>query len=407
VPVQLTAGVSEPSAPNGTCTTAKLSASARIVTFTSEATNLLPEDTDTIRDIVVVNLRKGTGELVSKSTEGVKANLDCEEPVLDAPGKRVAFTSLATNLVADDLNAQPDIFLRDLRKQTTIRVSVASDGTESNGRNMLPAISGNGQVVTFTSLADNLVAGDTNGVSDVFVHDLRTGETRLVSASPDGAPTDGESFGSALSGNGRFVAFLSVATNLGPAAAPQSVQAYVRDMLTGETKLASKGLEDALADGDCKDVSISSNGRRVGFTSAASNLVTGDGHPGLDIFLRDMKKGTTRLISTGMEGAPANADSRRAILSRNGRWMASTSDASNLVPGDGNGFTDVFRWGLKRKQVLTDRVSISSEGEEGDGNSENPSLQRNGRYVTFSTRASNLFQASPTDGVWVVAMRRP
>ena len=397
-------GSSEPTSPDGTCTDADLSASARIVAFTSEATNLVAGDTDTVRDIVVANLRKGTGTLASVSTEGVKGDAESDDPVLDRRGKRVVFSSEASNLVADDLNGMKDIFVRDLKKHTTVRVSVASDGTEANGRSVQAALSGNGQVVVFASIADNLVPGDTNGLTDVFAHDLRTGETLCLSVTPDGLPADGISSAPAVSASGRYVAFLSEASNLGPAVEPGTSQAFVRDLVKGTTQLASVGLEGALADGDCHDLSISANGRRVAFVSAASNLVAGDAHPGLDVFVLDRKKQVTRLVTRGLEGAAADADSREANISRNGKWLAFTSDATNLVVGDQNACTDVFRWSLKKG--LIDRVSVASSGEEADGNSDNGCLQRNGRFVSFSTRASNLFEGA-ADGAWSVAIRRP
>lgn len=403
VPVLLAANGS--SAPNGTCTAANLSASARIVAFTSEATNLLPEDADAVRDVVVANLRKGRGTLASLSTEGVKANQNCDDPVLDAGGKRVVFSSTATNLVDGDFNGMQDVFVRDLRAHKTLRVSVASDGTEANGRSAQATISGNGAVVVFASLADNLVPDDTNGTFDVFAHDRRTGETRCVSVGLGGAPANAFSFTPAISASGRYVAFLSKAGDLGPTTAPGSLQAYVRDLVKGTVQLVSTGLDGALPDRDCHDISISANGRWVAFSSAATNLVADDGHLGWDIYVRDLKKQVTRMVSTGLEGAAADADSRQATVSRNGKWVVFASDASNLVTGDANGCTDVFRWGLKTG--LLDRVSISSTGEEADGNSEFPNVQRNGRYVSFSTRSTNLFQVGATDGTWCVALRRP
>jgi TolB protein len=401
VPVILGAGGL--AAPDDTCTAASLSGSARIVAFTSEATNLLPADTDSVRDVIVANLRRGTALLASVSTTGQKGNKDCDDPSLDRRGQHVAFSSAATNLVDGDWNASQDVFLRDLKRQTTVRVSVASDGTESNGRSGQPAISGAGTLVAFASVASNLVPGDANGFSDVFVRDLRSGETRCISLTPQGATASGNSTAPAISASGRYVAFISGAADLGPEVAP-GVQAYVADLKTGAIQLATAGLDGALPDFDCEDVTISANGRRVAFTSAATNLATADAHLGSDVFVRDLKKHATRLVSQGLEGAPADAGSRHAIISRNGKWLAFTSDASNLVLGDTNACTDVFRWGGKAGAI--DRASISSQGEEGNGNSDRPGIQRNGRYISFSTRATNLF-AGATDGVWSVGLRRP
>jgi Tol biopolymer transport system component len=392
------------SAPNDSCTAANFSASGRTMAFISRASNLLPEDTDKIRDVVVSSLKTGHATLASVSTAGVKADADCDDPMLDRAGKRVVFSSLADNLVDGDLNGLQDVFVRDLKHHTTLRVSVASDGTEGDERSVQPVISGNGEVVAFTSQADNLVPDDTNGSSDVFVHDQRTGVTRRVSLAADGTQADGMSFSPALSASGRFVAFLSTATNLVPGLAPTNVNVYVRDLKTGTLKLVSAAPDGAPGDLDSLDVTLSANGRRVAFTSAASNLVEADGHLGWDIFVRDMKKGVTMLVTRGQDGAAADADSRQATISRSGKWLAFTSDATNLVGDDTNGFTDIFR--MKLKTRVLDRVSISSEGVEADGNSDQPALGKDARYVAFSTRATNLFQAA-ADGVWSVALRRP
>jgi Tol biopolymer transport system component len=392
------------SAPNDACTAANLSASGRTMAFISRASNLLPDDTDKIRDIVVASLKDGHAALASVSTAGVKGDADCDDPMLDRAGKRVVFSSFADNLVDGDTNAVQDVFLRDLKHHTTQRVSVASDGTQGDNRSVQPVLSGSGNVVAFTSQATNLVADDTNGVSDVFVHDQRTGVTRRVSLAADGTQADGMSFSPALSASGRYVAFLSEATNLVPGLASTHANVYVRDLKTGAIKMVSVAPDGAAGDLDSLDVTVSSNGRRVAFSSAADNLVEADGHVGWDIFVRDMKKGVTMLVTQGLAGAAADADSRQATISRSGKWLAFTSDATNLVSGDTNGFTDIFR--MKLKTRLVDRVSISSDGVESNGNSDQPALGKDARFVAFSTRATNLFQAAP-DGVWSVALRRP
>jgi Tol biopolymer transport system component len=392
------------SAPNDACTAANLSASGRTMAFISRASNLLPEDTDKIRDIVVASLKTGHAALASVSSAGVKGDADCDDPMLDRAGKRVVFSSFADNLVDGDTNGLQDVFVHDLKRHTTLRVSVASDGTEGDERSVQPVISGNGDLVAFTSQADNLVADDTNGASDVFVHDQHTGVTRRVSLAADGTQADGMSFSPALSASGRFVAFLSEATNLVPGLAPTNVNVYVRDLKTGVVKMVSVAPDGSAGDLDSLDVTVSGNGRRVAFTSAAGNLVDSDGHLGWDVFVRDMKKGVTTMVSRGLEGAAADADSRQATISRSGKWLAFTSDATNLVADDTNGLTDIFRMKLKTRMV--DRVSVSSDGTEANGNSDQPALGKDARFVAFSTRASNLFQAAP-DGVWSVALRRP
>src|SRR5207244_2293689 len=195
-----------------------------------------------------------TTERVSVASDGTTEGNDASlGSALSADGRFVAFDSAATDLVAGDTNGVSDVFVHDRQTGTTERVSVASDGAQGNGKSVFlsfafpPALSADGRFVAFVSFATNLVAGDTNGATDVFVHDRQTGTTERVSVASDGAESNAACLGSALSADGRFVAFQSDATHLAPGDTNGTASALVRDRQTGTTErvtLATGGSQD-------------------------------------------------------------------------------------------------------------------------------------------------------------------
>ncbi|HEX5010890.1 MAG TPA: hypothetical protein VFY71_10855 [Planctomycetota bacterium] len=402
VPVLLPA---QGAAPDAASNAPAMSGNGAWVAFSTAASNLVPDDPDGVPDIAVVGLRKGQVRCASVSTEGVKGNAASADPALDKAGRRVAFSSAATNLVDADTNGEPDVFVRDLVKGITVRASVASDGTEADGASEKPSISANGRLVVFASHATNLVANDMNGCEDIFLHDMLTGETKRISRGLLGVDPDGDSSLPRISANGRYVAFLSMARNLVFLADFPTRDAFLVDLKTGVIEMISVGPNGVPSNAASLSLAISGNGRRVVFASMGSNLVSDLGQfAGQDIFLRDRKKHTTTLVSAGPGGVAANDYSEEPELSGNGRWVAFTSLASNLVADDTNGRNDVFR--RKVKTGETARISVSTQGEQGDSNSGQVSLTRSGRYLAFATRSTNLFD-SLTSGEWLIALRRP
>ena len=343
---------------------------------------------------------------VSVASVGTEANQDSFSltPRISADGQFVAFVSNATNLVPEDTNGTWDVFVRDRQAGTTSRVSVASDGTQANGASPdTPAISWGGRFVAFESDASNLVPGDTNGASDVFVRDLRTGTTTLASVAYDGGPANGGSlFGVAISGDGRFVAFESFASNLVPGDTNGVRDVFVRDRWSGTTSRVSVSGDGAQANETSESVAISADGRFVAFDSLASNLVPADTNGTWDVFVRDRRADTTSRVSVATDGTQANAESVAKAVSADGRYVVFDSFASNLVPGDTNGVWDVFvrdRWA-----GATSRVSVSGTGAQGNGRSFDATVSPDGRYVSFSSVASNLVP-DDTNGVQDVFLR--
>ena len=402
IPVLLPAAGAQP---DDACNSPAISGSGNTVAFSTAASNLVSDDTDGVLDIAVVSLRKGQSRCVSVSTAGDKGDAASIDPTMDRSGRRVGFASMATNLVEGDANGERDIFVRDIVKQTTTRVSVASDGTEADGASEKPSMSGNGRLVVFASHATNLVPDDTNGFEDIFLHDMVTRETRRVSLGLQGAEPDGDSSLPRISANGRYVAFLSMARNLVAQDDFPTRDAFVVDLKTGVTEMVSVGPTGIPSNAGTFSVTISGNGRRVAFASMGNNLVADpEQFAGQDVFLRDRKKHTTTLLSAAPGGLAADEYSEEPDISGNGRWVAFSSLASNLVAGDTNGRIDVFRRKVKTGEMA--RVSVSTLGVQGDSNSGQASISRNGRFVAFATRATNLFDTL-TSGEWLIALRRP
>jgi Tol biopolymer transport system component len=179
----------------------------------------------------------GSTERISLGLDGAQGNGPSFEPAISADGRFVAFQSEATNLVPGDSNSAPDVFVRDRRTGRTSRVSVRSDGAQANGPSAIPSISADGRFVTFYSDATNLVSGDTNDQGDVFVHDRQTGTTRRVSVGPNGTQGDVSSQTSAISADGHFVAFWSLATNLVPGDTSDQGDVFLRDREKRTTRL--------------------------------------------------------------------------------------------------------------------------------------------------------------------------
>jgi Tol biopolymer transport system component len=234
---------------------------------------------------------QGATERVSLGPNGVQGNGssgNISNPVLSADGRFVAFDSAASNLVPGDTNGVLDVFVHDRRLGTTRRVSVGPNGRQGNAGSYAPVLSANGRFVAFYSAADNLVRGDTNRSLDVFVHDRRLGTTRRVSVGPNGRQGNAGSYVPVLSANGRFVAFDSAASNLVPGDTNDSTDVFVHDRRLGATRRVSVGPNGRQGNDGSTYAALPADGRFVAFTSFASNLVPGDTNGALDVFVHTL-----------------------------------------------------------------------------------------------------------------------
>ncbi|HMJ00986.1 MAG TPA: hypothetical protein VK488_14210 [Gaiellaceae bacterium] len=329
-----------------------ISANGRFVAISSDSTNLVPDDTNGAYDVFVHDRLTGVTERVSLSSTGEQGNDWSFSPQLSADGRFVVFESRATNLVPGDTNGWGDVFVHDRLTGATTRVSVSSLGEQGEWLSEAAAISDDGRFVAWHSLASHFVAGDTNNTFDVFVHDLSTGTTERASVSSTGAQGDFASFYPSLSGDGRFVAFSAGATNLVSGDTNGTVDAFVHDRATGTTERVSVSTAGAQGNDRCDLPSISADGTRVAFQSLSSTLVSKDTNNADDIFVRDRTTGETRRVSVftpspSAPGVQANAPSQNAAMSADGRLVAFNSIASNLVLRDRNGWQDVFAHELR------------------------------------------------------------
>ncbi len=320
------------------------------------------------------------------------------QPSVSGDARRIAFTSRATNLVAADANGEvADVFVYDQASSAVELVSAGPNGEAADGRSEQPVLDGDGSHVAFTSHADNLVPGDRNEAADVFVLAPGSGLVR-ASVSNEGDEADGPSYEPDISADGRYVVFTSNAGNLVEGDANGQADVFVRDLLTEVTVLVSASHRDRKtdrsADGESSAPAISPDGGHVSFSSDAPDVVEGDGNHRQDVFLRDLTAARTQMVSlgrggrTGQNKAMARGFAGVSDVSRDGKFVAFESDATNLAGRDRNRRTDIFVRDTTKQS--TRRVSLSTTDEEGSGASGLPAITPDGRYVAFSSRADDL-----------------
>jgi len=321
-----------------------ISADGRYVAFTSNASNLVPGDTNSREDVFVRDRTTGSTRRVSVRSNESQGNRSSLWASISADGRYVAYQSSSSNLVRGDTNRTWDVFVRDRMRATTMRVSVSSTQRQGNEVSRFPVISGDGQRVLYVSYASNLVPGDTNRRGDLFVRYRPTGTTSRASVSSNERQGNADTASpSAITPDGRYVAMQSSASNLVSGDTGSMEDVFVRDRSAGTTQRVSVNTEEVPGDSDSRGPSISADGQRVAFFSWASNLVDGDSADGwLDVFVRDRVAGTTSLVSVSTEGTPGNELSVENAISGDGGQVAFSSWASNLVPGDTNGQQDAF-----------------------------------------------------------------
>ncbi len=486
-----------------------ISADGRYVVFTSSANNLSPWD-QSADDIFLHDRVTGLIEQISTSSLGAPGNHHSSQPSISADGRFVAFSSWADNLVPADTNLSYDIFVKDRATGITQRVSVDSFGNEGDLNCQDPIISANGRFVAFRSSSTNLVPGDTNGTYDIFVHDRKTAITELVSKDSNGVLGNSNSYAPDLSADGRFVVFHSISTNLVIGDTNWKDDIFVHDRLTATTERWSTDALGAEGNHFSRNPSISADGSRITFESYSDNLVPGDVNPSWDIFLKHLPNSSTHdtiqlagqfLLQVGSSaslswfGAPPNSNywlaysrnangsnlyghdfdlgfplnvlatgvnsptgtgnfssaqvpfnaaglsifielaaldgsgnyfdstlktltftdtsvgpntkklsvdsneiaashnSRHPDITGDGRFVAFSSIADNLVAGDDNGFYDIYL--RDRLTGITERVSLGMNGEEPNAWCDWPSVSSDGRFIAFSSSATNLVSTDP------------
>ncbi|MFQ5399049.1 MAG: carboxypeptidase regulatory-like domain-containing protein [Anaerolineae bacterium] len=373
---------------NGPSDEPAISARGRYVAFSSQATNLIAGDNNGVADIFLRDRLARQTIRISIATGGAEANGASHSPAVSAFGRYVVFESDASNLVTGDTNGATDIFFRDRGTGETSRLSVGSGGAQANGNSRLPTVSDDARYVVFESDASNLVTGDTNGVTDIFLYDRQTGQTTRVSVAADGTEADNTSFLPDISADGSHIAFISNAGNLVAGDTNGVFDIFIRNRQTGQVERVSVSSGGIEANGDSFFPSLSTDGSVVAFFSAADNLILGDLNGVWDVFVRDRQAGQTSRISVADDGTAADDNVFVPSISADGRYVAFFTGTDKLVPGDVNAAWDIFV--RDRGDGLTTRVSVASDGTQADDASYLPSISGDARFVAFASLATNL-----------------
>ena len=368
-----------------------ISADGRYVVFVSESSELVPNDTNNATDVFLRDRQTGTIERVNLGPAGVQATGGhSASPAVSADGRYVVFTSAATNLVSGDTNDVVDVFVRDRNTATTTRVSVATGGGQASGASnggsgAGPLISADGRFVVFASGASNLVANDTNAAEDVFRHDRQTGTTERLSVSTAGAQANLPSFPSSVTPDGRYVVFISGATNLVAADLSMDQDVYVRDLQMSTTTLVSVGAGGVKANGGGTEATITADGRYVAFLSVSTNL--GDTNGGTDIYVHDRQTAVTTSLDLfsrpiGQLNVPSPL---LPVITGDGRFVCYTRLSSSPF------YQSVLLF--DRQTLLKTEVDVATDGSPSQQTSNIAPLcapNADGTVIAFSSGATNL-----------------
>jgi Tol biopolymer transport system component len=352
-----------------------------IVTITNAMLQVSDVDNIPAELIYTINNLPARGELRLNNNAIVVGGTFTQD---DINNNRLTYTHNGSETITDSLN----FTVKDRVGVKVGRVSVASDGTQGNNISISPSISADGRYITFNSNAKNLVTGDDNGTSDIFVYDRQSNQTTRVSVASDGTEGNGYSYEHSISADGRYITFRSDASNLVTGDANGTSDIFVYDRQSSQTTRVSVASNGTEGNNFSSSPRISADGRYITFTSDASNLVTGDANGTSDIFVYDRQNNQTTRVSVASNGTQANNYSDEPSISADGRYITFTSKASNLVTGNTNNARNIFVYDRQRNQ--TTGVSVTSNGTEANNDSYLPSISADGRYITFTSNASNL-----------------
>lgn len=378
------------------------------VVFFCDATNLVEGDTNATTDVFLYH---HTSDSISRLSIGIhaEANDRSEGAHISGDGRYVVFDSVATNLIEgeddNDNNEASDVFLVDRATNSTTLISRNNQGEQGNSTSQFPAMSADGRYLTFISDATNLDSRATDGALHLYWHDRATGETALASQSATGEVVAIVSGTGEISGDGRWLLFATEETAV-VGDTNEVADIFRRDRLSGLVERVSVDTYNREANGANQSATLSRDGMTIAWSSFATNLVVGDTNGRGDIFVRQevatppprpheqfMPLAATGRFVKWEAGATritgdANGDSAGASVDQYGERVAFESSASNLIPHDTNGVTDVFVW--QRRENEFRRLSVATDGTEASGGSGSAEISSNGRYVVFVSHADNL-----------------
>lgn len=365
-----------------------ISNNGRYTAYYSDATDLIASDTNGTADVFLYDSVTETTARVSVGAGGVQANGASYLPSISGDGRFVAYMSDATNLVAGDTNGVTDIFLYDTVTETTTRVSVDSGGNEADIGSGYVSVSDNGRYITYHSDATNLVVGDTNGATDVFLYDTVAETTTRVSVDSGGNEGDAYSYYPAISGDGQYVTYTSDSTNLVASDTNGASDVFLYNVDTQTTTRASVVTGGAQSNGNSISPSISVDGRYITYYSDASNLGS-DTNGTYDIFLFDTNTTITTMVSVDSNGVHSDNASYEPVISDDGKYIAYQSDGATLVNNDYNGLSDIYVYEVDTARTM--RISLDPDRNEVyDGTSSGATISGDGKYIAYQSSSSSL-----------------
>lgn len=374
-----------------------ISQDAAFVAFASNASNLVANDTNAATDVFLRNNSTGAIQRISSPTSTGQGNgasgagVDGETTIaINSAGTMIAYVSSASNLVAGDTNNLPDIFLYEVSSNRTTSLSRDQSNGPSDGASSFPFISRDGAYVVFESAATDL-DNDSNNFKDVYMRDVQQQFTVRISQAPSGE-TNGDSSYPSVSNGGQFVVFLSNATNLLTVGTDtnESADVFIVDRFNDTVKRASINTAGIEANGPSYMPTMTPDGRYIAFASDSSNLIASDQNGKRDIFVRDTLQATTEIVSISSTGVQGNSDSGldRVSISDDGRFVAFSSAATNLASGDDNTVVDIFVHDRLLKR--TGRVSRTTLLQNSNSGSFMPALSSDGSFICYQSSATNL-----------------
>jgi Tol biopolymer transport system component len=358
-----------------------ISRDGTIVSFYSKAANL-PGGDGTTYQVYVRNLETAKTRLLSRKTNGDPADGSVFSPGISASGRFIVFVGHGDGLPGAD-GVHDQVWIAD-RKTGKVRLaSKANDGAAGDNTSEYPSVSGDGRYVVFSSYASNLPRG-TGVDSFVYVRDLKRSKTTLVSKTSSGDPAEGDVFGQSVSTDGSRIIFESNDDDL-PAGDGSTEHIYVRKINTRRTLLVDRNSNGKPGNDGAYYPSISGNGGYVGFDSRATNLPPHDGSR--QAYVRDLNKGKTILVGRNNREKPNNGESYYPHPSGDGRYVVFVATGSNMPRGDGTTLQIYVR---DIQRGTTQILSVSAEGDAALGGADSPSISLNGRFATFGSGADNL-----------------
>jgi hypothetical protein len=385
-----------------------VSPNGRYVVFTSDATNLVPNDTNNASDVFLRDNQTGTTERVSVGANAAQGNSGSNQGLVSSDGRYVAFESDSDNLVTGDTNTATDVFVRDRQLATTTRVSIRNGGGEADDASFLQSMTPDAGIIVFSSDATNLIGTtDQNFVTDVYIRDRVAAKTQRISVGTDGSEGDSDSTIASISDNGRYVAFLSAASNWDINDSGVFTDPYVRDRtLSTTTRLTGLPGGDE-ADGDSTNVAISGDGSTVAFETDATNLIgQTDNNGTTDVYavtMATMGTGVFERISVAKDGGDPSDFSFLSGISDNGRFVLFQSGANNLIglptTALSNSFIRDRTTGSTSLGGITQNQSEPANADPAVAGSTPNAISGDGRYVLFTSTATDVIQSGDSNGI--------